>query len=170
MTQPPDPDDHPPQPGGPRPIPSLTRRLGARLLDGLLLGVVWLLLGLLVFGATTEAGSDAGGDVTSGGGLVAAYAGWAFLGLLLTLLYEGGLVATRGATLGKRLLRVKVVRTADGTVPGWGPSLLRWLVPTAGWLTCGLGTLLVYLSPAFDGTGCRRGWHDKAAGTQVVGT
>jgi uncharacterized RDD family membrane protein YckC len=173
MSQPPGSEGAVPRvPRAPR-VPGLGRRLAARLVDGVLVGVVVGVLAVAVFGAAaTGLRTDRAGDVTSGGGgLVAAYLASATVGLVVTLLYEVGLVATRGATLGKRLLRLKVVREADGAVPGWGPSVLRWVLPQAvGFLTCGLATVLVYLSPLLDGTGRRQGWHDKVARTLVVST
>ena len=37
-----------------------------------------------------------------------------------------------------------------------------------GLITCGLGSVLVLISPFFDNTGRLRGWHDKAANSQVI--
>ena len=168
MTEPPDP------PGASGPVlASLGRRLGARAVDALLLGLIIGLVGAVLLGAAfSRVRTGARGEVTAGtGGLVAAYLGWAVLGLVASVLYEVGLVATRGATLGKRLLRVRVVREHDGAVPGWAPSTLRWLLPqAAGFLTCGLATVLVYASPLLDGTGRRQGWHDRVARTLVIAT
>lgn len=39
-----------------------------------------------------------------------------------------------------------------------------------GSLFCGLGTLLVYLSPFFDNSGKLQGWHDRAGSTIVIKT
>ncbi|RPE34547.1 RDD family protein [Kitasatospora cineracea] len=86
------------------------------------------------------------------------------LGVLLVfgLLYQVLPIARTGQTFGKRLARVRVV-TAGGTgTPGFGRSLVRWLLR-------GLGTA-VLLGPAvalLDRT-ARRGWHDRAARTRVV--
>ena len=91
------------------------------------------------------------------------------LGLAAALLYELPLVAVCGQTVGKMLTNTKVVRTADGAIPGWGRASARWavlylplLVPIVGILV----VLLVVASPLFDSR--RRGWHDKAAGTIVL--
>jgi uncharacterized RDD family membrane protein YckC len=153
-------------------VAGLGRRLVARLIDAVLVLAVVVLLAVLLFGAALSGvRTDANGAVTSGGGgFFAAYLGWSVLGLLLSLLYEVGLVATRGATLGKQMMHLRVVREADGALPGWTPAALRWLVQATGFVTCGLATVLVYLSPLLDGTGRQQGWHDKVAGTQVVST
>jgi translation elongation factor EF-G len=85
--------------------------------------------------------------------------------------YEIAMIATRGATLGKMAVGIRVVKVADGSLPGVGPSFLRYLLPMgAGWVSCGLGYPLVYLSPVFDKTPARQGWHDMVAKTMVIVT
>ena len=155
----------------------MPRRLGARLLDGLIVGLVVLILGLVIFGIFAAGGgldnleTDENGNLTNGeGAFLATYFGWLALALVIGLVYEIGLIAVRGATLGKQILGVKVVREADGQVPGWGPSVLRWLIPVVGSFACGIGQILVYLSPFFDSTGHNQGWHDKVAKTVVIRT
>ncbi|WP_318552238.1 RDD family protein [Kitasatospora fiedleri] len=86
------------------------------------------------------------------------------LGVLLVfgLLYQVLPIARTGQTFGKRLARVRVVAAGGAGAPGFGRSLVRWLVR-------GLGTA-VLLGPAaalLDRT-ARRGWHDRAARTRVV--
>ncbi len=128
------------------------RRLGARAIDVGLYLVVYIIFAVLL-----------GSGRSSGGSLA--------VGLLMTVLmfgYEAGMVATRGGTLGKQLLGIKVVREADGQLPGWGPGVLRWLIQWVGSLVCGIGLLVVWLSPFFDGTKRFQGWHDKVAKTFVV--
>jgi uncharacterized RDD family membrane protein YckC len=92
------------------------------------------------------------------------------LGMLLTIaVYEVVLTAHWGNTLGKRLLRLKVVRRRDGGPVGWGTALLRWVVQFIAWVPgLILGAVILYLSPFWDSTGRRQGWHDKLAGTVVV--
>lgn len=151
--------------------PGMAKRLVARIIDGVLIGVVLVVLGgILLGGAASRMQMDAQGNVTAvSGGFVAAYLGYMGLALVLGLLYEVGLIALRGATLGKQLMKIKVVREVDGAVPGWGPSVLRWILPQgASALTCGIGGIVVYLSPLFDNSGRQQGWHDKVAKTQVV--
>jgi len=83
--------------------------------------------------------------------------------------YEIVLTALWGQSLGKRLLRLKVVRLADAGAIGWGTSVLRWVVQFLAWVP-GLivGAVILYASPFWDSTGRRQGWHDKIAGTVVV--
>jgi uncharacterized RDD family membrane protein YckC len=156
-------------PGAPA-VPGMGKRLLARLIDGVIIGIPFgIIYTFLIAGALSQVETDpTTGQVTSGGGAFAAF--FPIIGVfsLLTLLYEVGLIATRGATLGKSILKIKVVRAADGQAPGWGPSVLRWLIPVLGQFVCGLGQYVVYLSPLFDKSGWQQGWHDKVAKTQVV--
>ncbi|MFE1319327.1 RDD family protein [Kitasatospora phosalacinea] len=86
------------------------------------------------------------------------------LGVLLVfgLLYQVLPIARTGQTFGKRLARVRVVAAGGTGAPGFGRSLLRWLVR-------GLGTavLLGPLAALLDRP-ARRGWHDRAARTRAV--
>ncbi|WP_167574051.1 RDD family protein [Kitasatospora cheerisanensis] len=82
--------------------------------------------------------------------------------LLFALLYQVLPIARTGQTFGKRLARVRVVVAGGSRPPGFGRSLLRWLVG-------GLGTVLLLglVAPLLDRS-ARRGWHDRAARTRVV--
>ena len=90
------------------------------------------------------------------------------------LVYEVSLVATRGQTLGKMAMKIKIIRAGDGLLPGWDMSAVRWLVPAVPELIglvpalglVALLSLIVYLSLTWDKV--RQGWHDKAAKTFVI--
>ncbi len=84
------------------------------------------------------------------------------LALLLNLVYYVILTA-RGATLGKKVFGLKVVKK-DGTLPGLGRALLRQTVGYFVSSIFGLGFLWIAFDPQ------RQGWHDKIAGTYVVRT
>jgi uncharacterized RDD family membrane protein YckC len=82
--------------------------------------------------------------------------------------YEFVMLGLYGDTLGKRVMKLRVVRL-DGEHAGWGPAFGRTFIPgVAGCLSCGLGVLLFYLSPLFDPGPWKRGWHDAVAATVVV--
>jgi uncharacterized RDD family membrane protein YckC len=151
-------------------------RLGARVLDWLILlvifGVVFGLLAVLigVSGGFRDFSSDSSFESSNrsddvGGALVLGFGALAYL---ITAIYEIGLVATRGATLGKQVVGIKVVREADGQIPGFLPAFLRWLLPFAASFVCTIGAFLVWLSPFFDSSGRIQGWHDKMAKTVVI--
>jgi uncharacterized RDD family membrane protein YckC len=167
---------HPSAPGTftepfPFTIPGMGLRLVARILDGIIVGIPFTIVYLIAFaGAMNSIETDpVTGEVTdASGGAFAAMFGVLALLAVLSLLYEVAFIALKGATPGKMALKVKVVRATDGQLPGWGPSVMRWLIPFIGSLVCGIGQLVVYISPFFDNTGRQQGWHDKAAHTQVI--
>ncbi|MDE0171697.1 MAG: RDD family protein [bacterium] len=144
-----------------RELASLGSRLGARILDWILVSVVIGVLAVIGIAGAIASGDEAG--------FIALVFGLALMVLVITLLYEMTMIALRGQTVGKMMVGAKVVRATDGEIPGWGKSIGRWLIlvapsliPIGGFIL----TLLVYLSPTFDNR--RQGWHDKAVATVVV--
>jgi uncharacterized RDD family membrane protein YckC len=153
-------------------VASIGQRFLGRFLDGLIVGIPAVIIALIIIRvmASNEADRLASGATTFSGGFLASIFSTAGVLFVLGILYEVGLIATRGATLGKQIAGVKVLRIEDGQLPGWGPSFLRWIIPAVANFVCGLLTLLVYLSPLFDDSGRRQGWHDKVAKTIVIST
>ncbi|WP_019875465.1 RDD family protein [Sporichthya polymorpha] len=131
------------EPGG------LRRRWLARLVDLLLLApfVLLVLLG-------TD--SDSTAQRVAGVCLLAVWGA-----------YEIGSLTRSGATLGKRLLRIRVARMDTLANPGLSSAGLRWL-----FLVFSLGglprLLLTALSPHSDGDGRQRSWADQLTGTIVI--
>ena len=145
--------------GEQRELAGMGRRLWARIIDFVLLGLVALIAIIALFGLLAD---------SERGFLVAL-----FLGILMVLaiwiLYEPMMIAAMGQTLGKKWAGVKVVRADDGAVPGWGKSFVRWLIPSVVNLIPilgGIAALVIYISPLFTPT--RQGWHDMAASTAVL--
>ena len=150
---------------------SMGSRLGARLLDWLILSVILAVLGGIIFGILGAGGglsSLDNADTTDDGAFSSALSGFGFLALVITVGYELVLIAIRGQTFGKQAVGIKVVKELDGQNPGGLASFLRWLIPAAGFFFCYLPGFLVYLSPAFDSSGRVQGWHDKVAKTVVI--
>ena len=88
------------------------------------------------------------------------------VGILLPMLFYGFLceLLANGQTLGKRLLKMRVVKT-DGSVPGIGAYLLRWIMMIIdGPTTSGLGVLVMVINKDTRRIG------DLAAGTMVIKT
>ena len=132
-------------------------RFLARLIDG---GIILAIL--FVLGACLNPLEGQGGAIETFASLVAVIA---FAGCVA---YEPVMIGRYGQTVGKRLMKLHVVN-ADGTPAGWGPSALRYFVPViAGCFTCNIGSFLVYISPFFDSSAWKRGWHDKIASTVVI--
>ena len=144
-------------------------RLGARIIDIAIIVVVFIIL--IIVGVASAIGVADGDSTiteedTAAVGTIVAFT---LLAVAISVLYEVTLIATKGQTLGKMAVRIKVVRADNGLVPGWGKSIGRWIIPAAlgfipfvGWLL----SLLVYVSLLWDKV--RQGWHDKAAGTLVI--
>src|SRR6266542_6468852 len=126
-------------PSGPR--ASFWQRLGAVLIDGIILAIAFGIL----FG-------------------VLKWAGY-FLGLAVTIGYviyfEGG---PSGQTLGKKALNIRVVDYATGGPLGYGKAFLRYIGRIVSQVVCYLG----YLWMIWDKE--KQTWHDKIAGTVVVPT
>jgi uncharacterized RDD family membrane protein YckC len=76
-------------------------------------------------------------------------------------LYYVGLWALVGATIGKGLLGLRVVR-ADGYPPTIGRSLIRFI----GYGLSAIVFFLGYIWVLFDNE--HRAWHDDLAGTWVI--
>lgn len=87
----------------------------------------------------------------------------AFLGFLLWFVYYIGMEATIGATLGKMLVGIKVVKT-DGSAPiGIGPAVIRNVLRIIdGIFVYLVGGILAMRSPTKQRLG------DRIAGTVVV--
>ncbi|MFF9024106.1 RDD family protein [Streptomyces eurythermus] len=164
-------------PGGPAPrVASMGRRFGARLIDAVVFGVIYgILIAVGVAGMVGEAEKcdpssigyetcmdNAGSGIASG--LAAAIGVMAVIGLI----YEWLMTGLFGATLGKLAVGIRVVKVENGQKPGLGKSFLRWIIPIVGSFACGIGQLVVYLSPFWDKSGRQQGWHDKAASTMVI--
>jgi uncharacterized RDD family membrane protein YckC len=138
-------------------VASVVQRIGGALVDGLLTSmvvVVPLLLGFVHFDDLQQ---------------IQISAAWAAVLLVFGAAYTIVPTALWGQTAGKLAVGTRVVVDADGSVPGWRRSAVRWAVsegvarlPYVGlWVS-----VVVLASLAFDSR--RRGLHDKAAGTIVV--
>lgn len=160
-------------------IGTMGLRLGARLIDGLAIGVLYGIISAIgVAGALGLAKSaedctygtadyDSCMNDASTGFIATMFSMLAILALL-TLLYEWLMISLVGATLGKMALGLRVVKENSGQKPGLGAGFIRYIIPIVGAFLCYIGAILVYLSPFFDNSGKLQGWHDRAAGTLVV--
>ena len=89
------------------------------------------------------------------------------VGLVVSFVLDAVFVAVGGRTPGMMLFRVRVVRT-DGSAPGWGAAVVRWLTWFPPIAFCGLIWPIVELIFA-SVTRAHRRAGDFAAGTLVVG-
>jgi uncharacterized RDD family membrane protein YckC len=165
-TQPPPPSQPPPpQPGMPPPAAGYTppagpsgprsgfwRRVGAAVVDGILVAIPVNILAAL-FGLDTF--SVTGTDAPAYQAL-STLAGWAY-----GTYFEG---SGAGQTVGKKLLNIRVIDFATGGPLGYPKAFVRQLVKLVSGIVCGLG----YLWMLWDRE--KQTWHDKVATTVVVPT
>jgi len=163
----------PVEPAGPAPGVQFAghgARLGAYILDAILVGVVTtallLLLMIPLFGSI-QVSVDASGEVSFGdAGAAAASIGMFMLGTLLigilAMLYFPFFWARGGATPGMKVAGIRVVRDRDGSRIGWGTAILRLI----GWWVSAAVFYLGFIWILIDSR--RRGWHDLIAGTCVI--
>jgi curved DNA-binding protein CbpA len=104
-------------------------------------------------------------------GLKVVYA----IGVLIAFLYLVPLTALTGQTIGKRVQKIRVVKIADGSVPGWAVALKRFAIPLGVALVLGvlfLGEFALLLGivavVGWVNRPDRQGLHDRLAKTVVV--
>ncbi|MFI4980471.1 MAG: RDD family protein [Nevskiales bacterium] len=154
------------------PMAGFWRRVAAFAVDGLILGLVGAALGLVAFDRLAELGA------------------WGrALGFVISLAYFGLMDSryTQGQTPGKRLLKIRVVRT-DGALLGPGASMLRFCVVGVPYFLNGIHfrfdaedtRLVTLLSVAIFGLGLsivyllvfnrrtRQSLHDLVTGSCVI--
>ncbi|MBQ1090194.1 RDD family protein [Streptomyces sp. B93] len=162
-------------PGMPR-VASMGRRFGARVLDGVAFMVIYFVLGLLGLAGSATAIEDCDPNAANYDSCMEEGFGDLFASMMVVfvimaaigLLYEWLLTSLLGGTLGKLAVGIRVVNVNTGQKIGLGSSFIRWIIPIVGSFACGIGQLLVYLSPFWDKSGRQQGWHDKAASTMVI--
>lgn len=137
-------------------------RFAARLIDGILLQMVFiplrLMLGLGTLGTMTP---NASPEAVIALGMVAVLL--SLLSFVVAACYEIFMTGLRGATLGKMALGLKVVR-ADGGPVSLGVATARYFATLVSAITLGVG----YIMAGFDDQ--KRSLHDRICETRVVRT
>ena len=146
-------------------------RVGARILDGLIVSIPFLFL------SQQYIETRGTGDNQE---IIDNRPGWLLVLLVIVpMLYEFIFVTMWGQTLGKMALRLKIVRYQDGdrvqpyqaalrTIVPNAPSIIALALPLGLGQVLGLVGILIYLSALIDPI--YRGIHDKAAATIVLRT
>lgn len=138
-------------------------RLGALVLDGLILGVAGGILAtilMMILPHSTTTTSNSVSVNADGGSAALIY----LILIAANACYFGYFNGVKGQTLGKRVTGIKVVGNELGGPIGFWSGVLRYFVMGFTGALCGLG----YFSIFFDSSGRDRGWHDMAAGSRVV--
>jgi len=161
----------PPPPGYGAPMgaqyASVGKRILAHIIDaifvslGALPGGVLMFVGILLAASTADSRGRVSDSAGAGavGIMFLAYA-LMFLGCVALWLYNCYLLGRDGATLGKRLMKIKVL-DAQGLPLGFGKALLREIVKQALGGFC----FILLLWPLWDEQ--RQGLQDKMFGTHV---
>jgi len=119
-----------------RPLASPASRIGARLIDLLIVAIVSA--PFVWSNASFEAGE-----------ILYDNAAVPWIAAAIGAVYEVMFTALRSATPGKMLLRIEIVRQADGKTPlGFGVAAMRWLPNVLGYVfvDSGIGSLVFIAS------------------------
>lgn len=155
------------------PYAGLGRRVLAYVVDAAVPGFLALvvilvgtaLTGVPLLGGVREVSADEASTLL--GRLAVVYVVAAVVALawwVWTWVWEG----STGKTLGNLATGIRTLDASTRTPVGFGRAFVRWLVVGAGAVVLFVGQWLVVLSPAFDSSGRRQGWQDKAARAVVV--
>jgi uncharacterized RDD family membrane protein YckC len=153
--------------GGQLVLASWLSRVGAHLIDGLIIGVGALVLFLPLVALGVTVNTDAGWAALVAAGIV-----WILCLAVVALLYAPAMMArTNGKTLGRIATNIRVVRH-DGQPITFGFAMVRevavkWILfGLAGAVTGGIAQLIDYLWPLWDEE--NRALHDFIVNTRVV--
>jgi uncharacterized RDD family membrane protein YckC len=86
----------------------------------------------------------------------------ALLIIAVSILYFPYFWVQSGQTPGMSIMKIKVVRDADGGPITWGPAILRWIGFWISTVVFYIGFIWIFVDTR------RRGWMDLIAGTVVV--
>jgi len=168
--------------GPPPPVAPAAASLGvravARLIDFVLLGIAnFIVIGVIVLGMVL--GQSGGVFLTSGASSILAGVVSTVLGAAINLGYFALLESRNGQTVGKMIMKLRVVDASAGT-PSLEQALRRniWVgfgiagvVPIIGGLIGSLAQLAAVVTIAIgiaDDKRGGRGWHDRFAGDTLV--
>jgi uncharacterized RDD family membrane protein YckC len=136
-------------------------RFVAVLIDGLFLGVVGAIVDIpfnLMMGGMI-ATRDPMAFLANAAGILSIMF---LISMAIAMVYESWFVVNKGATPGKLVLSLEVIRD-DGTRPGWGLAIGRYFAKIlSSWPTLWIG----YIMAGIDDE--KRGLHDRICNTRVI--
>ena len=139
------------------------RRLGARLVDGLIVLAVGLIPAIIIYYLVYEAvlpnsfATQEDIELADGSGTLAAAGFYLLFGATYAIVGWAS-----GGTFGMRAVGLRLQPIHGGGAPGLGRAVARWLVSVISGLVLFIGYVAIVWSR--DG----QTWHDAAAGTIVV--
>ncbi|WP_030908537.1 RDD family protein [Streptomyces sp. NRRL F-5126] len=152
------------------PLAPFGTRLAARIIDALIIAIPLAVISIAVNGfdfstSNGQSEADAIGDQFSTGQQWL----WALISLIAYIGYDTWMTHTRGQTLGKRWLKLRVGMLADGSRPSVGASLARAVVLWLPALVCCFCVWWIIIAITIvAGRPYKQGLHDKAGKTVVV--
>ena len=138
-------------------------RFAACFCDGVILWLASLVISFVTNFGFTLAGSGLGDDAGEVVAFFGVLAGALVGGVLLPSVYYGYFLSTQGATPGKKLLGLAVIRP-DGSGVSFVRGMCRYWATSLSGIICGIG----YLMALFDDE--KRALHDHLCDTRVVTT
>jgi uncharacterized RDD family membrane protein YckC len=143
-------------------LAGLGARVGAKILDMIILYGLQTLLNFTVFaGLNSAVQGAAGGGPANLSSALGAMAALTLVGFIIHFAYQTLFLHWKGQTPGKMALKIKVV-TPEGAPLGWGKSLGRPLAEILSGCILYIGYIIAF----FDDE--KRALHDRLAGTRVV--
>jgi uncharacterized RDD family membrane protein YckC len=128
-------------------------RFAARFIDGVILGIVGFVVGAVAGFVMASTRNPSAALAAQGISFI--------INAIIAASYEGYFLSTKGATPGKSLLNIRVIK-ADGSPVTFGTGVARYFATYLSSFTLFIG----YLMAAFDDEG--RSLHDRIVGTRVI--
>jgi len=132
-------------------------RAAARFIDGVILVAAQASIAIVFFGTF---GAQFMPSVTKSASMGVMLA-FQLLNYAIAIAYETVFLRYRGATLGKMMLGLKVLRS-NGDTLGWGISIGRYFM----YIVSGIILLVGYIMAGFDSE--KRALHDRVCDTRVI--
>jgi uncharacterized RDD family membrane protein YckC len=157
-----------PQVYGPQPTyAGFWIRLVARLIDGVIIGIPFgIIFGVFAVAGGVFAGNASSSNQDTQNAAAAAFGGAFILLYLIALVVQVGywiyFWGSSGATLGMRLLHLRVVDAVTGAPIGYARATVRFLMSIVNSWACYIGWIWVAFDPR------KQGWHDKVANSVVL--
>ncbi len=104
-------------------LATVGKRVVARIIDA----IIMVPIALILFGGFVSRSINGDGDIGTGAAFVGGLVGVAIGGI-----YEVFMTANGGQTLGKKVMKIKIVRLADGQTPDMNTAVKRWLPNVVG--------------------------------------